>query len=126
MNDYLLVFMQSLDSSGAAETLRDLSPWAYVIVILSLSVAGVFYRLYVKEKEHRNKLEEEFRTFMSQSLTQQIQVSKDVIDLVNNSKVNVDQALSTFHDSDTRIESLISEMKNQLSSIESHITRINR
>lgn len=122
----MMLILQAVPDFEAGETLRELSPWAYVIVIFAVSVAGVFYRLYVKEKEKRDLLEKEFRGFMSDSLSQQIQVSKDVIDLVKNNKVSVDEALSTFHNSDIKIENLISEVNRQLASIESHITRINR
>lgn len=122
----IMAIQQAIQDSDAAETLRELSPWAYVIVIFAMGVAGVFYRLYVKEKDKRNDLEKEFRVFMSDSLSQQIQVSKDVIDLVKNNKTSVDDALNVFHNSDVKIESLITEVKHQLTSIESHITRINR
>jgi hypothetical protein len=126
MSEFLTVIQQSVPDLEAAETLRELSPWAYVIVIFACVVAGVFYRLYVKEKEKRDLLEKEFRVFMSDSLTRQIQVSKDVIDLVENNKTSVNDALATFHNSDVKLESLMTEIRNQLTSIESHITRINR
>lgn len=126
MIELLVVFQESLVNSEAANTLKDLSPWAYVIVIFAIGVAGVFYRLYVKEKEHRDALEKEFRSFMSDSLSQQIQVSKDVIDLVKGNRSDVNDALHTFHTSDAKLEGLIGEVKSQLASIESHITHINR
>lgn len=123
---FLYVLQQGLTDIPAGETLKELSPWAYVIVIFALGVAGVFYRLYVKEKEKRELLESEFRLFMSDSLTQQIQVSKDVIDLVKNNKADVADALNTVQNSDIKVESLVNEIKHQLASIESSITRIQK
>jgi hypothetical protein len=114
-----------LANGDALNTLERLSPWAYVIVILTLAMSGVFLRLYITEKNEKAELEKEFRTFMAESLSKQIDVSKDVIQLVTRNKDEVKDALSTFTTSDAKIEALIAEVKSQLERVESAIIRMN-
>lgn len=120
---YLFLIQTNELATGASETLKDLSPWAYVIVVLALAVAGTFLKLYISEKNDHQALQKEYRNFMAESLSQQIEVSKDVIDLVTRSKEDVKDALVSVNSSDLKIENLISEVKNQLSRIEQAITR---
>lgn len=122
---YLLFFQTELLNNGAGDTLKELSPWAYVIVILALAVAGTFIKFYVSEKNERIKLEKEFRDFMSISLSKQIDVSKDVIQLVSRNKDEVKDALNTFNASDIKVEHLITEVKGQLSRIEAALSTLN-
>jgi len=117
--------ISELANGDALNTLERLSPWAYVIVILTLAISGVFLRLYITEKNEKAELEKEFRTFMANSLSKQIDVSKDVIQLVTRNKDEVKHALSTFTTSDAKIEALIAEVKSQLERVESAIIRIN-
>jgi hypothetical protein len=117
--------ISELANGDALNTLERLSPWAYVIVILTLTISGVFLRLYITEKNEKAELEKEFRTFMANSLSKQIDVSKDVIQLVTRNKDEVKDALSTFTTSDAKIEALIAEVKSQLERVESAIIRIN-
>jgi len=117
--------ISKLANGDALNTLERLSPWAYVIVILTLAMSGVFLRLYITEKNEKAELEKEFRTFMANSLSKQIDVSKDVIQLVTRNKDEVKDALSTFTTSDAKIEALIAEVKSQLERVESAIIRIN-
>lgn len=117
--------ISELANGDALNTLERLSPWAYVIVILTLAMSGVFLRLYITEKNEKAELEKEFRTFMANSLSKQIDVSKDVIQLVTRNKDEVKDALSTFTTSDAKIEALIAEVKSQLERVESAIIRIN-
>jgi len=117
--------ISELANGDALNTLERLSPWAYVIVILTLAISGVFLRLYITEKNEKAELEKEFRTFMANSLSKQIDVSKDVIQLVSRNKDEVKDALSTFTTSDAKIEALIAEVKSQLERVESAIIRIN-
>jgi hypothetical protein len=117
--------ISELANGDALNTLERLSPWAYVIVILTLAISGVFLRLYITEKNEKAELEKEFRTFMANSLSKQIDVSKDVIQLVTRNKDEVKDALSTFTTSDAKIEALIAEVKSQLERVESAIIRIN-
>jgi len=117
--------ISELANGDALNTLERLSPWAYVIVILTLAMSGVFLRLYITEKNEKAELEKEFRTFMANSLSKQIDVSKDVIQLVSRNKDEVKDALSTFTTSDAKIEALIAEVKSQLERVESAIIRIN-
>ena len=121
----LLYQISELANGDALNTLERLSPWAYVIVILTLAISGVFLRLYITEKNEKAELEKEFRTFMANSLSKQIDVSKDVIQLVTRNKDEVKDALSTFTTSDAKIEALIAEVKSQLERVESAIIRIN-
>lgn len=117
--------ISELANGDALNTLERLSPWAYVIVILTLAISGVFLRLYITEKNEKAELEKEFRTFMANSLSKQIDVSKDVIQLVTRNKDEVKDALSTFTTSDAKIEALIAEVKSQLERVESAIIRMN-
>jgi hypothetical protein len=117
--------ISELANGDALNTLERLSPWAYVIVILTLAISGVFLRLYITEKNEKAELEKEFRTFMADSLYKQIDVSKDVIQLVTRNKDEVKDALSTFTTSDAKIEALIAEVKSQLERVESAIIRMN-
>jgi len=117
--------ISELANGDALNTLERLSPWAYVIVILTLAMSGVFLRLYITEKNKKAELEKEFRTFMANSLSKQIDVSKDVIQLVTRNKDEVKDALSTFTTSDAKIEALIAEVKSQLERVESAIIRMN-
>ena len=117
--------ISELANGDALNTLERLSPWAYVIVILTLAISGVFLRLYITEKNEKAELEKEFRTFMANSLSKQIDVSKDVIQLVSRNKDEVKDALSTFTTSDAKIEALIAEVKSQLERVESAIIRMN-
>ena len=117
--------ISELANGDALNTLERLSPWAYIIVILTLAISGVFLRLYITEKNEKAELEKEFRTFMADSLSKQIDVSKDVIQLVTRNKDEVKDALSTFTTSDAKIEALIAEVKSQLERVESAIIRIN-
>jgi len=117
--------ISELANGDALNTLERLSPWAYVIVILTLAISGVFLRLYITEKNEKAELEKEFRTFMAHSLSKQIDVSKDVIQLVTRNKDEVKHALSRFTTSDAKIEALIAEVKSQLERVESAIIRMN-
>jgi len=117
--------ISELANGDALNTLERLSPWAYVIVILTLAISGVFLRLYITEKNEKAELEKEFRTFMADSLYKQIDVSKDVIQLVTRNKDEVKDALNTFTTSDVKIEALIAEVKSQLERVESAIIRMN-
>jgi hypothetical protein len=117
--------ISELANGDALNTLERLSPWAYIIVILTLAISGVFLRLYITEKNEKAELEKEFRTFMGDSLSKQIDVSKDVIQLVTRNKDEVKDALSTFTTSDAKIEALIAEVKSQLERVESAIIRMN-
>jgi hypothetical protein len=117
--------ISELANGDALNTLERLSPWAYVIVLLTLAMSGVFLRLYITEKNKKAELEKEFRTFMADSLSKQIDVSKDVIQLVTRNKDEVKDALSTFTTSDAKIEALIAEVKSQLERVESAIIRMN-
>jgi hypothetical protein len=117
--------ISELANGDALNTLERLSPWAYVIVILTLAISGVFLRLYITEKNEKAELEKEFRTFMANSLSKQIDVSKDVIQLVTRNKDEVKDALNTFTTSDVKIEALIAEVKSQLERVESAIIRMN-
>ena len=117
--------ISELANGDALNTLERLSPWAYVIVILTLAISGVFLRLYITEKNEKAELEKEFRTFMANSLSKQIDVSKDVIQLVTRNKDEVKHALSRFTTSDAKIEALIAEVKSQLERVESAIIRMN-
>jgi len=117
--------ISELANGDALNTLERLSPWAYVIVILTLAISGVFLRLYITEKNEKAELEKEFRTFMADSLYKQIDVSKDVIQLVTRNKDEVKDALSTFTTSDAKVEALIAEVKSQLERVESAIIRMN-
>jgi metal-responsive CopG/Arc/MetJ family transcriptional regulator len=92
---------------------------------LTLAISGVFLRLYITEKNEKAELEKEFRTFMANSLSKQIDVSKDVIQLVTRNKDEVKDALNTFTTSDVKIEALIAEVKSQLERVESAIIRMN-
>lgn len=117
--------ISELANGDALNTLERLSPWAYVIVILTLAISGVFLRLYITEKNEKAELEKEFRTFMADSLYKQIDVSKDVIQLVTRNKDEVKDALNTFTTSDAKVEALIAEVKSQLERVESAIIRMN-
>ena len=117
--------ISELANGDALNTLERLSPWAYVIVILTLAISGVFLRLYITEKNEKAELEKEFRTFMANSLSKQIDVSKDVIQLVTRNKDEVKDALSTFTTSDAKIAALIAEVKSQIERVESAIIRMN-
>jgi len=117
--------ISEIANGDALNTLERLSPWAYVIVILTLAISGVFLRLYITEKNEKAELEKEFRTFMANSLSKQIDVSKDVIQLVTRNKDEVKDALNTFTTSDVKIEALIAEVKSQLERVESAIIRMN-
>lgn len=120
----IYLFLQQLNSE-ASETLRELSPWAYVIVVLVLAFAGIFIKLYIAETKKTDDLEMEFRKFMSDTITQQIEVSRDVIDLVTRNKDEIKDALSTVNASDNKIEALITEIRNQLTRIEEVQKRYN-
>lgn len=115
-----------IPDAGAGEVLRELSPWAYVIVILVLGIATVFYRLYTSQVTKSEELEKEFRNFISDSLSRQIEVSKDVIELVESSNTEVSTAMNKFESTDVQLITLLSEVKVQLASIESSLTQVTR
>lgn len=120
----ILLVLQQLNTE-ASETLKDLSPWAYVIVILVLGFSGVFIKLYLSETKKNDELEVEFRKFMSDTITQQIEVSRDVIDLVTRNKNEIKDALNTVNASDNKVERLITEIRDQLTRIEELQKRYN-
>lgn len=122
----LMVLQDFIPDAGAGEVLRELSPWAYVIVILVLGIATVFYRLYTSQVTKSEELEKEFRNFISDSLSRQIEVSKDVIELVESSNTEVSTAMNKFESTDVQLITLLSEVKVQLASIESSLTQVTR
>lgn len=120
----MYIFFQILNSE-ASETLRELSPWSYVIVLLTLGFAGIFIKLYLSEKKARESVEKEFRSYTISTVKDQIAVSKDVISLVTNNKTEVKNALAQHSQSDMRLENLITHMKDQLDRIEKYMSNHN-
>lgn len=126
---YLLVKLFAIQTelpTGASDTLKELSPWAYVIVTLALAFCGIFLKLYLSEKKAREATEKEYREYAISTVSDQISVSKDVIALVTDNKEDIKDALKVHGQSDLKVENILTHIKNQLERIENLVTSHNR
>lgn len=114
----ILNWLQANLPTDASDTLRELSPWTYVIVTLTLVFCGIFVRLYTTEKKAREDIEKEYREYAISTVSEQISVSKDVIALVTTNKEEIKDALQVHGKSDMRLENILTHIREQLKRIE--------
>lgn len=113
----------SVQNEEALGVLKELSPWAYVVTALALSIATLFIYLYIKEKGLHEETKNEYLKYAKETVAEQISVSNDVIDLVKNSTGKLsDKSIESRKVLD-HISNSMSAISNQLQRIESLITK---
>ena len=108
----------------AMNTLKEVSPGAFVVTALALSITTLFIYLYIKEKSAHEKTKDEYLSYAKETVAEQINVSKDVIDLVKHSNGQLGNLSTESRKILDSLSSAVSEISLQLQKIETLI--INR
>jgi hypothetical protein len=119
----ILPQIPSLIDNPGLETLKEISMFTYVVVMMALSIASLFIYLYLKEKKEKDELYEEYLKYTKESVKEQINVSKDVIAIIQNTTVKLDSASTRQTGVLALIQKGINDLTTQLAKLEAILTR---